>query len=120
MTVMRKSLFVFSILLVGHRLCAQGQTLEEFNISAEFRPRTELRNGYCHLRNDTTRAAFFTSQRSRIRFHYQRPGLIFHTSIQDVRVWGDADPQATGGTLQVFETYLESAIAKGFSVRIGR
>ena len=119
---MRKLIFTL-ILSMGFVLYGKSQQIpipEEFKVSAEFRPRAEVRNGYRHLRNDTTRAAFFISQRSRIRFHYQRPGLIFHTSIQDVRVWGEDDPRSTGGTLQVFETYLEPSLAKGFSVRIGR
>ncbi len=119
---MKKNLFIFLILSIGHTVYAQDlpHIPEELKISIEFRPRAELRNGYRHLRNDTTRAAFFTSQRSRLRFHYQRPGLIFHISIQDVRVWGDDDTRSTEGTLQVFETYVEPSIAKGLSVRIGR
>lgn len=120
---MRKILFIFMILSIEHILFAQnqvGEIPEAFKVSLEFRPRTELRNGYRYLRSDTTRAAFFTSQRSRLHIHYQRTGLVFHTSFQDVRVWGEDDPRSTDGTLQVFEIYLEPTIAKNFSVRIGR
>lgn len=98
---MKKLLFTL-ILSMGFVLYGKSQQIpspEAFKVSAEFRPRAEVRNGYRHLRNDTTRAAFFISQRSRIHFHYQRPGLIFHTSIQDVRVWGEDDPRSTDGTL---------------------
>lgn len=119
---MRKLLFTL-ILSLGPVLYGESQQIshpETFKVSAEFRPRAEIRNGYRHLRSDSTRAAFFISQRSRIRFHYQGPGLIFHTAIQDVRVWGEDDPRSTDGTLQVFETYLEPSLAKGLSVRIGR
>lgn len=61
---MKKNLFIFLILSIGHTVYAQDlpHIPEELKISIEFRPRAELRNGYRHLRNDTTRAAFFTSQ----------------------------------------------------------
>src|SRR5690606_15406002 len=103
---MKKRLFVFIILSIGHRAYAQDQVgaSEEFKIKAEIRPRAEVRNGYRTLRHDTTRAAFFISQRSRLQFRYQRVGLIFHTSVQDVRVWGETVPGSTErSTLEVFE-----------------
>lgn len=120
---MKKRLFVFIILSIGHRAYAQDQVeaSEEFKIKAEIRPRAEVRNGYRTLRHDTTRAAFFISQRSRLQFRYQRVGLIFHTSVQDVRVWGETVPGSTErSTLEVFETYIQPSIIKSLSVRIGR
>lgn len=94
---------------------------KSFKIEAEFRPRTEYRNGYQQLRTDTQVAAVFTNQRSRILFTYeQKNKLILHTSIQDIRVWGQNDPRSTAGTLQVFETYAEPFITPNFSIRIGR
>lgn len=93
---------------------------EEFRIDLEFRPRTEFRNGYRKLRSDTTNPAFFTEQRSRLYFNYQREGFIFHTSIQDIRVWGEDDPRSTNGTLQVFEVYVEPKLSESLSVRVGR
>lgn len=93
---------------------------EEFTIGLEFRPRTEFRNGYRELRNDTTSPAFFTDQRSRLNITYLRQGFIFHTSVQDIRIWGEDDPRSTGGTLQVFEAYVETDLSKDVSLRIGR
>ncbi len=93
---------------------------EEFRIGLEFRPRTEFRNGYRQLRNDTTSAAFFTDQRSRLNITYLRPGFMFHTSVQDVRIWGERDTRSTDGTLQIFEAYVETNLAKDVAVRIGR
>src|SRR5690606_5417738 len=110
-------LFIFSALA---QFPVSAQEGEEFSVSLEFRPRTELRNGYRQLRTDTTGIAFYTSQRSRLYLTYQRPGFIFHTSIQDVRIWGEDDPRSTAGTLQVFETYVEPSITERLSVRIGR
>ncbi|MCX6260833.1 MAG: hypothetical protein NTY95_08345 [Bacteroidia bacterium] len=62
---------------------------KKLRIDAEFRPRTEFRNGYQQLRNDTTTAAFFTNQRIRLSANYiydNRFAMQF--SIQDLRVWG--------------------------------
>ncbi len=120
---LRSSVFRAGLLFVYSALAqfpVSAQEGEEFSVSLEFRPRTELRNGYRQLRTDTTGIAFYTSQRSRLYLTYKRPGFIFHTSIQDVRIWGEDDPRSTAGTLQVFETYVEPSITERLSVRIGR
>ena len=93
---------------------------DEFKMGFEFRPRTEFRNGYRELRNDTTSPALFTNQRSRLYLTYQRPGFIFHTSLQDIRIWGEDDPRSTGRAIQIFEAYVEPTLLKNISVRIGR
>jgi hypothetical protein len=114
-----------SQLLQAQSIATPGTTTAEeiketLTLSLEFRPRTEFRNGYRKLRAEETKPAFFTDQRSRLYLNYQREGFIFHTSIQDIRVWGEDDPRSTEGTLQVFEAYVEPTLAKNLSVRIGR
>jgi hypothetical protein len=92
-----------------------------FSIDLDFRPRSEVRNGYGKLRNDTTTATTFTNMRSRILLTYKQEGkFIFHTSIQDIRVWGDKDPRSNAGTLQIFEAWAEPFITPKLSVRMGR
>ncbi len=92
-----------------------------FTIDLDFRPRSEIRNGYGRLRRDTTRATTFTNQRSRILLTYKQEGkFIFHTSIQDIRVWGDKDPRSNEGTVQIFEAWAEPFITSRLSVRMGR
>ncbi|MEZ4827380.1 MAG: alginate export family protein [Bacteroidia bacterium] len=118
-------LFVFFVpvfLTITHGYTQEkiDSTRESFTIDLEFRPRSEFRNGYRQMRNDTTRPAFFTEGRNRLYFNYERKGFIFHTSIQDVRVWGQQDPRSTEGSIQVFEGYVQPSLGKGFSVRIGR
>ncbi|MDX2247787.1 MAG: alginate export family protein [Bacteroidia bacterium] len=125
---MQKSKFFFltlALLLSYNWIFSQeNKEVEEkkeiFSIGLEFRPRTEFRNGYRQIRRDTTHAAVFTEGRSRLYLNYERKGFIFHTSIQDVRIWGQYDPRSTEGTLQVFEAYVEPTLKKGLSVRIGR
>lgn len=94
---------------------------KQLRIDAEFRPRTEFRNGYQQLRNDTTTAAFFTNQRFRISANYVFDNrFTVRFSVQDLRVWGQQDPRSTSATIQVFEGWVEPAITGKFSVRIGR
>lgn len=93
---------------------------KNFSIGLEFRPRTEYRDGYKQLRTADTKAAFFTTQRSRLNFNYEQPKFKFHTSIQDLRVWGQYGQTSTSGSLNVFEAYAETAITNQFSVKLGR
>jgi len=94
---------------------------KRLTVNAEIRPRTEYRNGYQQLRNDTTTAAFFTNQRFRIGLNYVYDNrFIVQFTVQDLRVWGQQDPRSTSATLQVFEGWVEPLFTNKFSVRIGR
>lgn len=93
---------------------------KDFSIGLEFRPRFEYRDGYKQLRTDDTKPAYFTTQRSRLYFNYSQPKFKFHTSIQDIRVWGQYGQSSTSGSLNVFEAYVETAISDRFSVKLGR
>lgn len=93
---------------------------KNFSIGLEFRPRAEYRDGYKELRTSENKAAFFGTQRSRLYFNYSQPKFKFHTSIQDIRVWGQYGQTSTSGSLNVFEAYAETSISDAFSVRLGR
>jgi hypothetical protein len=94
---------------------------KRLQVDFEFRPRTEYRNGYQQLRNDTTTAAFFTNQRSRLSINYTYNNrFILQFSMQDLRVWGQQDPRSVLASVQVFEAWVEPYISDKFSVRIGR
>lgn len=104
---------------------AQSDTQNEipaqsFNISIEYRPRTELRYGYRSLPTDTSKVAFLTSQRGRINIDFLRNNFLFHTTLQDIRIWGDTDPRSTTGKAMFYEFYVEPALTKKLSVRVGR
>jgi hypothetical protein len=91
-----------------------------FTVNAEFRPRAEFRDGYRTLREDSSIAAFYVSQRSRVQMRYDTRKFAWVFSMQDIRVWGEDDPRSTDGSIQVYETYFEPTIAKNLSLRIGR
>ena len=91
-----------------------------FVVGLEFRPRAEYRDGYKQLPNDTTQAAYFINNRSRIYLTYKTKGFLFHTSIQDVRLFGESGQFSTGSNLGIFEAYVEPSLSEKFSLRIGR
>lgn len=91
-----------------------------FAVGLEFRPRAEYRDGYRQLPNDTTKPAFFASQRSRLNISYEQPKFKFLTSIQDIRVWGQYGQASTTGSLNVYEAFAEVEIVENFSARLGR
>lgn len=94
---------------------------KKLRIDAEFRPRTEFRNGYQQLRNDSSSGAFFTNQRLRLTANYLYDNrFAMHLSVQDLRVWGQQDPRSASATLQIFEGWVEPYINNKLSVRIGR
>ena len=94
---------------------------KKLRIDAEFRPRTEFRNGYQQLRNDTSTGAFFTNQRLRLSANYAFDNrFVMQISVQDLRVWGQQDPRSTSATLQLFEGWAEAYITNKFSIRVGR
>lgn len=94
---------------------------KSFKVDLEFRPRAEYRDGFQQLPTDTTVGAALVNQRSRLLFTYEQQNkFIFHTSLQDVRVWGRDDPRSNSGTVQIFEAYAEPFLTPNFSIRIGR
>lgn len=99
---------------------AQTDSTKLFNLSLEFRPRIEFRNGYRQLPTDTSNAAYFGTQRSRLQLTYSQPRFKFYTSIQDLRVWGQYGQVSTTGSLNVFEAYVESWFTNDLFLRIGR
>lgn len=74
------------MLLVG---CVTFTNLDaQFTLSGQLRTRTEVRNGLGNLVLKGSKAAVFTSQRTRLIFGYKWDRLTFGVSVQDVRVWG--------------------------------
>lgn len=76
-------------LLAAFSLISAGVSAQQFNISAELRPRFEFRNGYGTLTPDNQDPAAFISQRSRINLDFKKDKLHLYTSLQNVNVWGD-------------------------------
>lgn len=103
--------FVFAMFVFGSLpLLSWAQ----FSLTGQLRTRTEFRNGTGTLKPANNKASFFTSQRSRLTFGYKSSRVIFQTSIQDVRVWGqDASTisPADGAKLGVHEAWADIILA---------
>jgi hypothetical protein len=111
------------------------QAIAQLTISGQLRPRTEFRDGLGTLILKTASPSFFISQRTRLTFNYNTGKVIFHASVQDIRVWGqDASTisNADGNKLGVHEAWAEVLFSNKkdtsfkhspvdyFSVKIGR
>jgi len=65
-----------------------GSVTAQVTLSGQLRTRPEFKNGSGTLRPLNADPLFFISQRSRLSFGYKQSRVTFHTTIQDVRVWG--------------------------------
>ncbi|MFC5195554.1 alginate export family protein [Bizionia hallyeonensis] len=114
---MRKLLIIMLLGVMSQPLFAQN-----FEISAELRPRLEYRNGYKTLTVDSLDAASFVSQRTRLNLGYGSEKINMYLSIQDVRVWGDVPTLNTAdanGT-SIHEAWAELLFTPEFSLKLGR
>ncbi|HVU94480.1 MAG TPA: alginate export family protein [Puia sp.] len=104
---------LYNLLLLG-LCCSETSRLQaQWSISGELRTRTEWRNGYGTLKPIGNSAALFTSQRSRLTIDYHWDRVVFHSSAQDIRVWGqDASTisAADGNKFGIHEAWAELAI----------
>ncbi len=117
MDKIRKSLFFVSIILAFNTL----NTSAQLKISAEFRPRTELRHGYKALVLGSDESAFSISQRTRLNFISTTDKLSYRMSIQDVRVWGDQTQMSTtSNQLMLQQAWAEYKFNSTLSMKLGR
>ncbi|MES2773590.1 MAG: alginate export family protein [Bacteroidota bacterium] len=132
----RKSSFYRAGFMFISCLMALHNSHAQFSLSGQLRTRSELRNGAGTLKANGNKAAIFTSQRTRLTFNYKWNKIVFQTSLQDVRVWGqDASTisNADGSKLGVHEAWADiilfnkkdtafkkSAPVEYFSVKVGR
>jgi len=107
----------------------------QLSLTGQLRTRGELRDGYGTLEPIGGKTASFIAQRTRLTFNYRSSHLIFQTSIQDVRLWGqDASTitPADGAKLAVHEAWGELILSNKkdtafkispvdyFGIKIGR
>ncbi|MDT3405271.1 alginate export family protein [Mucilaginibacter terrae] len=86
----------------------------QITFTGQLRPRAELRNGFGTLKPKDNKAAALISQRTRLTFNYRSNRLIFQTTLQDVRVWGQDASTITvndGSRLGVHEAWGELVLA---------
>ena len=105
-----------SCLVVINASCQENA----FKIMAQYRVRPEFRHGYKTLSADTSKTAFFITQRVRLIFDYKNKNLRIYMSAQDIRTWGDEEPLKDIPGLSVNELWAELSLKNNFSLKIGR
>ncbi|GGZ19958.1 hypothetical protein GCM10007049_10630 [Echinicola pacifica] len=98
------------------------QSHAQVKVSAEVRPRTEFRNGFKTLTDDSKDPAFFTEQRSRLYIDYSQSNFSFKLAFQDIRIWGET-PQIykrEPGNTFLSEGWGRYQFSDQWSVKVGR
>ena len=119
---MRKvyTLAITGLLILLSIAKSYGQT----TIDAEFRPRTEFRQGFSQPLTDGTKSALVTLQRTRLNFNYQGGVVSARLVMQDSRIFGETDTKqpstASNGSIGVYEAWTELLLYSGTSFKIGR
>ena len=96
----------------------------QLTISGEFRPRTELRNGYNQIVGSEQDPGFATSTRARLNTGYAAENFEIFLSFQDVLVWGEnrqIQEVDENNSFNVFEAWASLKLgANGWSTKLGR
>ncbi len=96
-------------------------TAQQFDLSAEVRPRYENRHGYKTLINKDTDGANFVSQRTRLNFNFEQDKIRLGVSLQNVRVWGDVSTLASDdNATALHEAWAEAILSDKISLKLGR
>ncbi len=116
-------LLITSLLLVFCCI-AYPQTTDStegrLTIKLSIRPRAEYRNNYVWNNQDTVLNDLLFTQRNRITITYEKKHFKIHGSLQEIHIWGKKEKFSAIGSINMYELYGESMIAKNTTVRIGR
>lgn len=102
--------YIVTITLLFSSCFIVSNVSAQISLSGQLRTRGEFRDGYGTLKPTANDNGAFISQRTRLILNYNSSKLIFHTSIQDVRLWGqDASTisAADGSKLELHEAWAE-------------
>ncbi|RIJ45604.1 hypothetical protein D1614_22195 [Maribellus luteus] len=111
----------FILLMILSTVVAQ-QSMAQFSLSGEFRPRTELSHGYKTLAFEDQDASTITTQRTRLNFGFKNEFIQTGLVLQDVRLWGN-QPQLVSNedfATSVHEAWAEVFFTPEFSLKAGR
>ena len=92
----------------------------QLSLNAEFRPRTEFRNGYRQLGITGSDPALFTSQRTRLSLFYESDLYSIGLTGQDVRVWGDVAQLQDNANVNIHEAWAQLKLSESARVKLGR
>ncbi len=101
-------------------LYCSAEVAAQFSISAEIRPRLELRNGFRTPRLENSEAAFFISQRTRLNIGFQNDKIKLFMSPQDIRTWGSEKQVGRDPSFGLHEGWVELLLTEKVSLKAGR
>ena len=115
---MRKANLLFTLFILSVNL-----TFSQFTVDAQFRPRTEYRNGFQFLQQEGVDAGFVTNTRARLGFGYKTETYQIYINVQDVQIWGENPqlvPVDANNSFSLFEAWGELQLGGGWSTKLGR
>ena len=111
--------YIFSAVITV--LFATTVIAQQFDLSAEVRPRLENKHGYGTLLETNVDGASFVSQRTRLNFNFIQDKIKLGVSLQNVRVWGDVSTlSANDNATALHEAWAEAILSDNFSLKLGR
>jgi hypothetical protein len=97
--------------------------MAQFNISGEFRPRFEYRDGYLKLRDSSQTPYLEILGRNRLIFDYKNEQFMAKFSIQHAYIFGEnnySSDTMTRNTINIYEAWFKYNFIKGVGIKIGR
>lgn len=121
------AIMVIAAFFLGTVTYAQSpkDTLNEFAISGQFRPRFEFRDGYLRPLAKTEKPAAMIASRLRFNLDYSYSDrLTTRFSYQDISLWGQSGPvqglSQSNHSFGIFEGWVDLKIYKQWRVKIGK
>ncbi|HCY00829.1 MAG TPA: hypothetical protein DG754_11885 [Bacteroidales bacterium] len=108
------NVLLFSFLILS--ILSYGQ----LSVDAEYRLRSELRDGYKTLSDETTKPALITFQRTRLSFDYEHDKIHAYISLQDGRIWGDSKWGTDDSGVGIHQAYIKYSISGKLAMKLGR
>jgi len=93
---------------------------QNVQFDAEFRPRTELRQGFRKPVPDSLSATLVTTQRTRFNAEYKSSNLKARLTLQDARIWGNSNNRVNSSKVEMYEGWFEWNWLSQFSIKMGR
>lgn len=111
---MRKLLFT---LFTASVFSVYGQ----FELSGQFRPRAEFRQGFKELFGEEASPAFFIDQRTRLNSHFKNEKIQFGLVVQDYRTWGNTSQlNLSDNGLSIHEAWGKLILKYNCELKLGR
>ncbi|MDD2563695.1 MAG: alginate export family protein [Salinivirgaceae bacterium] len=112
--LLKNSSLLFLFFLIGS--LSYGQLI----IDAEYRLRSELRDGYKSLSIDSLSPALITFQRTRLNFDYKHDKIHAYISVQDARIWGENKWGTEDPGIGIHQAFIKYSISEQLAVKLGR